>query len=94
MFSVEVDAEFSERVTIDDPLLLIEVNPGKQAVVAGAADHVMELGFAACGVERLDGGIDCMFTARLEIESHLAAREAQLKSKLRPLGLREGLVIG
>jgi hypothetical protein len=87
MFSVEVDAEFSERVTIDDPLLLIEVNPGKQAVVAGAADHVMELGFAA-------GEVDPSFAPRLEIESHLAAREAQLKSKLRPLGLRAGLVVG
>ena len=87
MFSVEVDAEFSERVTIDDPLLLIEVNPGKQAVVAGAADHVMELGFAA-------GEVDPSFPPRLEIESHLAAREAQLESKLRPLGLRPGLVIG
>ena len=87
MFSVEVDAEFSERVTIDDPLLLIEVNPGKQAVVAGTADHVMELGFAA-------GEVDPSFAPRLEIESHLAACEAQLESKLRPLGLRPGLVIG
>ena len=58
-FSVHIQAQLAEGVTINDPPLLIEVNPGKQAVVAGAADHITELGFAAGEVDPFEGSVAC-----------------------------------
>lgn len=45
-FSVRAEPQLAEGVTIDDPPLVIEVDPRKQAVVPGAADQVVEAGIA------------------------------------------------